>query len=197
MKIVHISDTHGKHSSLQNLPSADIIIHSGDLSVVGAENEIMNFLEWFIDLPYKYKIFIGGNHDHGLHGANIEGLPENCFYLNNSGITIKGVNFYGMPMFMEDIIEGNYDKNIQEVPVDTNILITHQPPYCILDCSENYNYGDRMLLQTVLKIQPKYHLFGHIHAAYGVEKNEHTTFVNASLNNEYCEIVNKPVLLEI
>jgi Icc-related predicted phosphoesterase len=82
-------------------------------------------------------------------------------------------------------------------PVDTDVLITHQPPYCILDFSANINYGDCTLLQTVLKIQAKYHLFGHIHDAYGIEKIDNTTFVNAAILNEHYELAYKPVLLEI
>jgi len=197
MTILHLSDTHCKHHSLKNLPFADIIIHSGDVSLAGSENEILDFIKWFVALPYKYKIFIGGNHDHGLHDANIEGMPENCFYLNNSGVTIEGIQFYGMPLFMEDIMSGDYDKNIQKIPTDTDVLITHQPPHSMLDFSANYNYGDRILLQAVLEIRPKYHLFGHIHNAYGIEKSKHTTFVNASLLNENYELVNEPVMLEI
>ena len=197
MTILHLSDTHGKHHSLKNLPFADIIIHSGDVSLAGSGNEILDFLKWFVVLPYKYKIFIGGNHDHGLHDANIEGMPENCFYLNNSGVTIEDVKFYGMPLFLEDMMSGNHDKNIQKIPTDTDVLITHQPPHSMLDFSANYNYGDRILLQAVLKIRPKYHLFGHIHNAYGIEKSKYTTFVNASLLNENYELKNTPVLLEI
>ena len=157
----------------------------------------MEFIEWFGKLPYKYKIFVAGNHDDCLFGANIEGIPENCFYLCNSGVTIEGIKFYGVPLFMENIIKGNYDNTIQQIPINTDILITHQPPYCILDYSANINYGDRILLQTVLKIQPKYHLFGHIHDAYGIEKIDNTTFVNAAILNEHYELTYKPVLLEI
>lgn len=197
MKILHLSDTHGKHKLLQNLPSADIIIHSGDVSLEGSENEVMDFMEWFVRLPYKYKIFIAGNHDHSLYKANIEGLPENCFYLCNSEVTIEGVNFYGVPLFMEDIISGDYEKNIQKIPNDADILITHQPPYCVLDSKVNTNYGNRDLLQTILKIQPKFHLFGHIHDAYGMEKNDNIWFVNAAILNDCYEISNKPILLEI
>lgn len=197
MTILHLSDTHNKHHLLKDLPEADIIIHSGDVSFAGSEDEVTDFIEWFGALPYKYKIFIAGNHDDCLFGANIDGLPENCFYLCNSGITIEGVKFYGVPMFMEDALSGDYDKNIQEIPNDTDVLITHQPPYCILDSSANINYGDRNLLQTVLKIKPKLHLFGHIHDACGVEKNENILFANTAILNEHYEISNKPILLEI
>ena len=197
MHILHLSDTHSKHRLLQNLQSADVIIHSGDVSFAGSEDDIMDFVEWFIALPHKYKIFIAGNHDDCLFGANIDGLPENCFYLCNSEVKIEGVKFYGVPMFMEDAMSGDYDKNIQKIPNDTDVLITHQPPYCVLDSSANITYGDRNLLQTVLKIQPKYHLFGHIHDAYGIEKNDNTLFINAAVLNEHYEISNKPILLDI
>ena len=198
MTILHLSDTHSKHRSLPDLPFADIIIHSGDMALDGSENEVMDFMEWFGELPYKYKIFIAGNHDDCLLGADIEGLPENCFYLCNSGITIEGVKFYGIPKFSsKDVTQDEYDDMIQKIPADTDILITHQPPYCILDSTANINYGDRSLLDVVLKIQPKYHLFGHVHGAYGIEKIDNTTFVNASILNEHYMISNKPVLLEI
>ena len=197
MLILHLSDTHSKHHELRNLPPADIIIHSGDISFAGSENEVMDFIEWFGGLPYKYKIFIAGNHDDCLFKANIDGLTENCFYLCNSSVTIQGVKFYGVPMFMEDAMSGDYDTNIQKIPSDTNVLITHQPPYCILDYSGNINHGDPNLLEIVLKIQPKYHLFGHIHAAYGIEKSEHTTFVNAAILSENYELINEPILLKI
>jgi Icc-related predicted phosphoesterase len=195
--ILHLSDTHSKHHLLKNLPKADIIIHSGDVSFAGSESEIIEFIDWFGKLPYKYKIFVAGNHDDCLFGANIEGMPENCFYLCHSGVTIEGVKFYGISMFMEDVISGAYNNNILQIPIDTDILITHQPPYCILDFSANINYGDCILLQTVLKIQPKYHLFGHIHDAYGIEKIDNTTFVNAAILNQHYELAYKPVLLEI
>lgn len=197
MLLLHLSDTHSKHHELGNLPPADIIVHSGDISFAGSENEVMDFIEWFGALPYKHKIFIAGNHDNCLFGANIDGLPQNCFYLCNSSVTIQGVKFYGTPMFMEDVILGDYDANILKIPIDTNVLISHQPPYGILDCSADINYGDPNLLQIVSKVQPKYHLFGHIHDAYGVEKSEHTTFVNSAILNENYQLKNEPVLLKI
>ena len=61
MKITFISDTHNKHKLLTDnnlLPGGDVIIHSGDISGRGYEDEIIDFLEWFQDLNYTHKIFI-------------------------------------------------------------------------------------------------------------------------------------------
>ena len=104
MKIVHISDTHGCHHQLRNLPEADVAVHSGDFTINGSQEEAFDFMNWFCDLPYKHKIFICGNHDDCLYGANIEGLDSNVHYLCNSEVEIDDVTFYGIPMFMRDCI---------------------------------------------------------------------------------------------
>lgn len=61
MKILFISDTHGQHRKLKNLPSADFLIHAGDVSKRGEDHEIEDFINWFLKLNYQYKIFIAGN----------------------------------------------------------------------------------------------------------------------------------------
>ena len=195
MKILHISDTHGKHHLLKDLPPADIIVHSGDVSEDGTDCEVLSFLEWFCNLEYPYKIFVAGNHDLCLDGEQIEGLPDNCFYLCNSGVEIGDVNFFGIPYFLSNELNGDTAQLMAKIPQNTDVLITHRPPYGILDFDKGYNFGCVDLRQAIPKISPKYHLFGHVHAGYGIEKLQHTTFVNASLVRKN-KIVNKPFLLE-
>lgn len=93
MIILHISDTHGKHHQLKDLPPADIIIHSGDGTEDGENEEMLEFLNWFFALDYKYKIFVAGNHDISLDGGKLENIPEHCYYLHHSGVEIEGVKF--------------------------------------------------------------------------------------------------------
>jgi Icc-related predicted phosphoesterase len=193
----HISDTHGLHRQLANLPAADVIIHSGDFTMAGTKEEVFDFVNWFCDLPYRYKIFIAGNHDMCLFGNELSGLDNNCYYLCNSGICIEGINIYGVPMFMEDIMSDTYQESINSIPQDTHILITHQPPYGILDYDDNRYYGDKALLQRVKEVKPKYHLFGHIHNANGIERREETTFSNGALVNAGYELTSVPVKFEI
>lgn len=201
MRILHISDTHNLHQNLQKLPPADIIIHSGDMSMAGTGKEVMDFINWFTALKYKYKIFIAGNHDYCLEGKQqgvIQSfLPDNCYYLYNSGVTIGGVNFWGVPFFFSDEVSGSYKQSIVQIPKDTNILITHRPPFGILDRANNITYGCLDLLQKVLEIKPRYHLFGHIHDAYGIQETRGTTFVNAALVDEGYRLLNKPLVFEI
>lgn len=200
MRLLHLSDTHNLHRQLTDLPAADIIVHSGDVSMSGSGEEVVDFINWFKELDYKYKIFIAGNHDECLDGKSADViqsfLPENCFYLCNSGVTIEGIRFWGVPFFFSDDVNGRSLEIMAQIPADTDVLITHRPPLGILDEADNA-YGCPDLLQAVLKIRPKYHLFGHVHAACGMEKSSSTTFVNASVVNESYELSEKPFVFEI
>ena len=60
--ILHLSDTHSQHRRLTQLPDADILVHSGDFTMNGSEQEAIDFMNWFCDLSYPHKIFICGNH---------------------------------------------------------------------------------------------------------------------------------------
>ena len=134
MRLIHLSDTHGLHEQLLDLPKeADIVAHTGDITENGTIEEAEGFIEWFCSLPYRHKIFIAGNHDLCLYGANIEGLPDNVHYLCNEAITIDGIKFYGVPMFLQDDLEGNFPDLYSRIPDDTDVLLTHQAPLGILD----------------------------------------------------------------
>jgi Icc-related predicted phosphoesterase len=200
MLILHLSDTHNLHRELQNLPPADVIVHSGDMSMAGTGNEVADFVEWFGTLDYQYKIFIAGNHDYCLEKKDIKRiqcfLPQNCFYLYNSGVTIERVKFWGIPFFFSDDVSGEYFNMIEQIPRDTNILISHRPPFGVLD-DDNITYGCPDLLQAVIDVRPCYHLFGHVHNAYGIEKSKDTTFVNAALVNEEYQLLNEPFVFDI
>lgn len=197
MKIIHLSDTHGCHHRLRNLPEADVVVHSGDFTMNGSEDEAIDFMNWFCDLPYAHKIFICGNHDDCLYGANINGLDPNVHYLCNSAVEIDGIKFYGVPMFMGDCITDRQAKNIAQIPADTDVLITHSPAYGILDFDDNINYGDEELLTKVMEVHPHIHLFGHIHAQYGITTEHGITFSNGAIMNADYTTLNIPNVLKI
>lgn len=196
MKILHISDTHGCHRRMHDLPQADIIVHSGDFTMNGSEQEALDFMNWFCDLPYPQKIFICGNHDECLYDARIDGLDGNVHYLCNSGLEIDGVKFYGVPMFMDDCITDRQSKHYTNIPEDTDVLISHTPPFGILDFDDNINYGSEELLDRIMAVQPRLHLFGHIHSQYGIMRLIGTTFSNGAIMNTNYSDFRKPNLIE-
>ena len=92
----------------------------------------------------------------------------------------------------EDIL-----KHWKKIPSDTDILLTHGPPYGIFDnkIHTGGSVGCEDLLNEVQKrIKPMYHLFGHVHEGYGQKKIGETTFINAASVNFMYRAVNKPVV---
>ena len=167
-----------------------MVVHSGDFTMNGSEEEAIDFMNWLCDLPIAHKVFICGNHDDCLYGANIEGLDPNVHYLCNSGVEIDGVKFYGVPMFMADCITDRQEHNYSKIPSDTDVLITHSPAYGILDFDDGINYGDRHLLKRVMEIKPRLHLFGHIHSRHGTLSKRGIIFSNgAIMNSDYSDLL--------
>jgi Icc-related predicted phosphoesterase len=207
-----ISDTHVRHHKLtDNLIGGDLLIHCGDVSSTGNKGEILYFLEWFSELPYRYKVFIAGNHDFFFEREKVSSLNllsyNNLFYLNDMAITIEGLKIYGspyQPWFHNWAF--NLPRNGEElehkwsmIPDDTDILITHGPPFGILDKTirNNENAGCELLRKRVDDIKPLIHTFGHIHEGYGELQTRNTLFINGSNLNEMYQYTNKPINLII
>lgn len=202
MKILHLSDTHGAHHRLKNLPEADVVVHSGDFCMVGEEREALDFLNWFCDLPYRHKIFICGNHDICLHNRGVDGLDENVYRLNNSSVEIEGMKFYGVPLPPLDDGSLRMARCYAAIPADTDILITHSPAYGILDLDDSekdefIHYGSRELLERVVTIHPRAHLFGHIHRKHGITEQRGIIFSNGAIMNDDYSNYNTPNIIEL
>jgi Icc-related predicted phosphoesterase len=88
------------------------------------------------------------------------------------------------------------------IPDDTDILITHTPPYGYFDkVKRDFDaaVGDMELRKQVMgRIKPKLHVFSHIHEWGGkfIDTNV-TKFVNCSIMNERYQPVNKPVRIKL
>jgi Icc-related predicted phosphoesterase len=193
MNIVLISDTHGLHNAM-DIPEGDLLIHAGDLSSRGLPHEVQAFMTWFGKLPHPHKVMIAGNHDFLAEKdpALFESMvPEGVTYLNDSGVEIEGIKIWGSPIqpwfhdWAFNRIRGPQIRtHWQLIPPDTDLLITHGPPFGILDKVENGpNVGCEDLLAVVEQINPKLHVFGHIHEARGIVEKSKTIFVNASMVN--------------
>lgn len=205
MKIVCISDTHNKHAAIK-IPTGDLIIHAGDFTEAGTRAETLNFLNWFSSLPHTHKILVAGNHDFFLE-KNTSSLhdiiPPNIHYLQDSGVCIDHINFWGAPYTRGN---GSWAFNIKRgeeigkhwdlIPGNTNFLITHTPPFRILDELDNKKHiGCDMLRQRVKQINPAYHIFGHNHNDYGIERTAATVFVNSSSLDDNYRAINAPLVI--
>jgi Icc-related predicted phosphoesterase len=244
MRITHISDTHNKHKQLNGkLPGGDILIHSGDITSIGREHEVKDFIKWFNGIDnYMYKVFIAGNHDttfdsevlfrdKSVHFDRKQyfeppvnekpqwlidtlsvGLTGGVFYLENQSIEIEGIKIWGSPIsptfgygwaFNKD---RGYDiaQIWNEIPMDTDIVITHSPiyGYCDRASNTNQNVGCADLYHRLHEVKPHLHFAGHIHEAYGWgqipykdEWGDIYTFNGCSCNLRY-EVYNEPITFD-
>jgi Icc-related predicted phosphoesterase len=210
MKLVCLSDTHTKHKQVP-IPDGDVLVHAGDMTGRGHFNEFISVGNWFRALKdkFKYRIFIAGNHDWGLE-VDRRAILHNHFdndviYLQDQSVVLDGIKFYGtpwMPIFNNWAFmrkEEDLPKYYNNIPDDTEILITHCPPYGILDMeSEPRRCGSIALLERVKQLSNlKHHIFGHIHESYGSDIVADIGFHNVcSLNGEY-RYQNPPIIIEV
>ena len=219
-RITFISDTHTKHNRLNEfLPGGDILIHAGDLTSRGYETEIENFMWWYNKIHnYDHKIFIAGNHDFGFQDDNakireniksyetITYLQDELLVLGEGEVEyIDMIKIWGSPWQPEfhnwafNLPRGEKLKEKWDlIPMNTDILITHGPPFGKLDYVpyNNINVGCEELLKRVQEIKPKICVFGHIHEGHGYVFDGDTHYINAANLNGRYEFRNKPVTVD-
>jgi len=126
-RFVCFSDTHGHHDRIppQNRPSADVLLHAGDLTNTGEPEQIESLSKWLEAYPAAHKVVIAGNHDITFHEeyytergaprfhrrvtatgsievapydcATTKALLKGCHYLEDAAIEVCGYTIYGSP----------------------------------------------------------------------------------------------------
>lgn len=225
MRIVCMSDTHNLHEKVQ-VPDGDVVIHSGDWTGSGTQQQVIKFIRWLASLPHKHKILIAGNHevtlDRSLYEAQwwrFHRIPEpahdlkayvmkesSIHYLEDQSLVVEGVSFYGSPVTPTF---GDWGFNVRRglpiravwsnIPTNTQVLITHGPPMGFGDLLvTGERVGCESLLEEVTnRIKPRLHVFGHIHNGYGLYESGGTSFVNASICDEGYKCVNAPIVFDL
>jgi Icc-related predicted phosphoesterase len=211
------------------LPEGDLLVHAGDLTGLGRREELHDVFTWFKEVASRYThgvVFIAGNHDRSFDPKfNLESdtekpswLRDMLFdikannygveYLENSGIEINGVKIWGSPItpwFYGDHWGFNKHRGSpindiwNQIPLDTDVLITHGPPlgYGDFTINDRTHVGCEDLRYRIKEVKPKVHVFGHIHEGYDMIEEEHTTYINASICDENYDPINKPVIIKI
>jgi Icc-related predicted phosphoesterase len=216
MRIIAISDTHSLHRKMtKKLPEGDLLIHAGDITNNGSIEDVIDFSNWSKNLPYQYKVIIAGNHDFCFdpNSPRLNYNPEvakilidaGWNYLFDSSCKINKIKIYGspyQPWFYNWAFNKQRGTDIKliwdKIPEKIDVLITHGPPYKILDQTATGQFvGCEDLLAKVNKIKPKIHIFGHIHEAYGTFETKYTKFVNASICTLQYKPTNLPVIIDL
>ncbi len=228
MQITCVSDLHGHYPKLEG---GDLLIVAGDLTSGDTPQQNLEFFDWLYQQNYKGIIFIAGNHDRIIEKdrylfrkSNPDLIQEligdsnvKVQYLCDSGTEFEGIKIWGSPWtktfpgmnpkckaFTCDT-EQELIQKFNLIPEDTDILITHSPPYRVLDRVKGRgSVGSTALYNWIRYVgRPRLHVFGHIHEAYGkaevfpTYKDKMMISVNASHVNEGYEPVNKPIRVEL
>ncbi len=209
MRLVCISDTHSMHRQI-TVPDGDILIHGGDCLGVGTLEELEDLDNWFSEQPHRHKILIAGNHDWCLQDepAEAEALIRNAIYLRDTGTEIEGLKFWGSPwtpVFFDwafNLARGPViAERWEQIPADTDILITHGPPAGILDqvitATHSQSVGCDDLTQELERLRLKMHVFGHIHESHGQLSLNDCLFVNASTCDSSFKPLNPPIVVDL
>lgn len=204
MKLVLMSDTHTMHDRIY-VPDGDVLVHAGDFSGRGSEEEARRFADWFNRQPHRWKVVIAGNHDVALEkdptlGPRLFGDA----YLCDSEVEIEGLRFYGAPWQPEFC---NWAFNVERgpaiaekwalIPAGIDVLVTHGPPAGIGDRCSGGHVGCYDLAAAVSRVKPRMHVFGHIHEGYGTYQQGGIQFVNASVCTGRYEPVNAAWVVEL
>ncbi|WP_298020435.1 metallophosphatase domain-containing protein [uncultured Parasphingopyxis sp.] len=207
VSITIISDTHQMHEDLV-LPGGDILIHCGDfLELFDRDGPGLGPMdEWFGRQNYHHVLVTGGNHDIALENAWQLGVKsfENAELLIDEEVTVSGLRIYGAPWLPDLPGHAFYldDEGLRRkwsaVPSDVDILITHVPPFGILDrSSRGMQFGCAHLRDNLPRIAPRLHCFGHVHASAGEMQSGATLFVNASSAISGQKAVRPPFTIEM
>lgn len=192
MKIVATSDIHNCIPHFEKV-YGDVLVIAGDLTGVGkhdyqSQARFINytFLNWCKDLignkNFEHIVVIAGNHDIVLEKRKDLIQPQDTYiYLEDSGININGINFFGVP-WTKPFFDWGFNARDEKrqlvwnnVPNEVDVLISHGPPRMgNLDvvCNQYNNYvpeytGDEILNDCIDRIKPNYVFCGHIHEGSG------------------------------
>jgi len=191
LKIVAISDVHCKWNKLV-IPECDILISCGDYSFRGEKHVVKNFHTWLNKQDARYVISVQGNHELWVEKNFLEAkqvAEEACpgvYFIDEGLVEIEGIKIYGSAItpFFCDWAWNRYPEGLikawNKIPDDTNILISHGPPYDILD-KTTYANGDprpeplgcSFLMHRIKQLKElSLHFFGHIHWQGGQTVNK-------------------------
>ncbi len=209
MKVVCISDTHGRHRRLA-IPRCELLVHAGDGTRRGRLSELDDLLSWMADQPAERRVFVAGNHDRCCEVdpwrtqelARARGVT----YLVDEGITVEGRTIWGSPVtprFRNMAFNRERGPTIAahwaKIPAGLDLLVTHGPPHGLGDrVIVGIHAGCEDLLTRVREVEPRVHIFGHIHEAAGAYRLPElsTRFINVA-SQRLMPLLRQPVTLEL
>lgn len=209
MKIVCISDTHARWHDLV-IPPCDLLISAGDYSFIGETSLVYEFHTWLAKQKAAHIISVQGNHEKKVERnfsvaeSLVKEIDPKIHFMAEGALEIEGVKIYCSaftPWFHDWAWNVNRGPEIAKVwariPEDTELLVTHGPPYGLRDEASGLCLGCRDLRDRIEKLPNlKLHVFGHIHEGHGIAKQNGVTFINAAICDRAYKPTNPCIIFE-
>jgi len=208
VRVVCLSDTHNRQGTFE-VPDGDLLLHAGDLTGRGTEPEIASALDWIAALPHRAKVIVAGNHDFLFEqsASLARSMVKNATYLEGTATEVLGLRIWGGPWqprfggwaFNVDRGEPLAEK-WKDIPEGLDILLTHAPPFGILDrIGTGESIGCEALRDRIAAMErpPRMHVFGHSHESHGIQRTPTTTFVNAAICDAGYAAANPAIVIDL
>lgn len=210
LSIAAISDLHGRLP--KRVPACDVLLIAGDICPLTGHHPIRQgmwlentFVPWLESLDAKRVFMCWGNHDFiGERAPSLvpAAMNQGRFrVLTDEGAEYCGYKFWGIPWtlrFMDwafNLDEPYLAERFAAMPADTDVLITHGPPFGYGDLTaERVRVGSPSLLAALsASHSPRLAVFGHIHEGRGAWSfNENCWAANVTQVNRNYEPIHKP-----
>ncbi len=218
MKIISISDVHGKWNKL-TIPECDVLLSVGDYSFRGEPHMVRDYHKWLNKQPAKHVISVQGNHEVNVE-KNFEQMKafaiEQCprvHFVSHDLVVIDGVKFFCSAWTPEfymwaynaartldraQTLQIPYIKDKwDDIPIDVDVIATHGPAHGILDqvyyvdgVTPKERVGCWSLLDRIVQTNAKVHVCGHIHESWGTYEFQGKRFYNVSICDAVYEASN-------
>jgi Icc-related predicted phosphoesterase len=207
--LVLLSDTHMQHEQLE-VPTCDVLVHAGDFTRRGTQEETEEFLRWFGGCRAEAKVLIAGNHD-GWSEREPDAVRElagrsGVTYLDDEEAQVGGLRVWGSPVtpaFRSMAFNRKRGAAIRRhwdrIPAGLDLLVTHGPPRGLGDrVIFGAHVGCDDLREAVRARPPRLHVFGHIHEAAGAfsAPDTPTRFLNVA-TSRFLVGVRRPVMTSL
>jgi Icc-related predicted phosphoesterase len=214
MKVAHVSDNHSNMKLVFQIAKSDaeLLIWTGDslpdIGPVGYGHRIswpdeqkyqlsvLNSIgrELEIALQGRPVVFVRGNHDFipfqptlRKYGIDFHEISDTCSFVDIMGKRFAG--FRQIPaingMWAGEATDAQLELCVEEaLSHNPDILITHSPPYGILDSGyygQHYGISSLPIHLAYQELKITHHFFGHIHECGGqVEEQMGIKFINGA-----------------
>ena len=191
LKVLAMSDLHGKLPAPEDLPKTDLVAIAGDISPIRIEKNMPSMLEWLagdfaewakrIDAATVF--LVAGNHDfvfadkefsEGAKFTLLQMTRGKCKYLQDEFMEVEGKIIYGSPWVVGPkgfaFVDPKLDRIIGTMPERADWAILHQP---LKSCEngmvhdsysfEHADFGSSLLDEIVASKGPRHIVTGHTH----------------------------------